>query len=360
MNRPSEWISIVSVALLASACHKPAMEEAETQASAPVVVATAKIETLQSTVAATGTVSPAPGADLTVVAPEAARIAEMPKAEGDAVRAGDLLVRFEIPTLPADVSAKEAAIGQATARVEAAKANLARLSGLVDKGVAAPREVEEARRAQADAEAELEQARSAAAAARTLAGRATVRATFPGVVAKRWHNPGDIVEAAASDPVLRIVNPAKLEVVAAVPVSDVSRIERGRAARIHVPGNDTAEQARVLMRPAQVDPSSAAANVRLSFANPTRLAVGSTVQVDIVADEHPNVLVVPAAAVVHDGDETFIMVAGPDGKAHKHPVVVGLTTPERVEIRSGVAAGDLVIVRGQDGLPDGGAITVAK
>ena len=41
--------------------------------------------------------TPAPGADLVVTAPEPARIAEMPKAEGDRVRRGDLLVRFEIP-----------------------------------------------------------------------------------------------------------------------------------------------------------------------------------------------------------------------------------------------------------------------
>lgn len=351
---------LICLALASSACHQPATEEVETNATVPVAVVAAKTDTLRSTVSVSGTVAPAPGADLTIVAPEAARIADMPKAEGDAVRVGDVLVRFEIPTLPADLAAKEAAVGQATARVDAAKANLARLSGLVEKGVAAPREVEEARRAQAEAEAELEQARSAVVSARALAGRATVRATFPGVVAKRWHNPGDIVEPAASDPVLRVVNPSRLEVVAAVPVADLSRVVPGHRADVQAPGSETAEPARVLMRPAQVDPASASANVRLSFANPTHLAVGTTVQVRIVTDERPNVLVVPAAAIVRDGDETFVMVAGSDNKAHKHPVVLGLTTPELVEIRSGVAAGDLVIVRGQDGLPDGGAITVTK
>ena len=47
---------------------------------------------------ATAIVTPAPGADLVVTAPEAARIAEMPHAEGERVRKGDLLVRFDIPT----------------------------------------------------------------------------------------------------------------------------------------------------------------------------------------------------------------------------------------------------------------------
>jgi multidrug efflux pump subunit AcrA (membrane-fusion protein) len=84
------------------------------------------------------------------------------------------------------------------------------------------------------------------------------------------------------------------------------------------------------------------------------------VQVEIVAEERQNALVVPAAAIVRDGDETFVMVAGPDHKAHKHAVVVGLSTEDRAEIRSGLAAGDLVIVRGQSGLPDGADISVSK
>ena len=42
-------------------------------------------------------------------------------------------------------------------------------------------------------------------------GRATVRATFDGVVAKRMHNPGDLVEATSGDPVLRIIDPRRLE-----------------------------------------------------------------------------------------------------------------------------------------------------
>ena len=54
------------------------------------------------------------------------------------------------------------------------------------------------------------------------------------------------------------------------------------------------------------------------------------------------------------------MVAGTDNKAHKHVVTLGLATHDFTEIKSGVAAGDLIIVRGQDGLPDGATITVQK
>ena len=66
----------------------------------------------------------------------------------------------------------------------------------------ARRELEEAQRDQADAEGALARAESEASAAGALAGRSVVTARFAGVIAKRWHKPGDMVEAAASDPIL--------------------------------------------------------------------------------------------------------------------------------------------------------------
>jgi hypothetical protein len=100
--------------------------------------------------------------------------------------------------------------------------------------------------------------------------------------------------------------------------------------------------------------------VRLAFAKPTRLTAGAPVQVVLTAERHDNAVVIPAAAIVHDDDEVFVMVVDKDNKAHRHDVVVGLTTPENVEILSGVAAGDVVVTRGQAELPDGGAVTIVK
>jgi len=348
-------------ALLACAgCAEPALEVAETSAAVPVTVEAARLDTIRGVVLVNGTVTPAPGADWIITAPDAARIADLPKAEGDAVAEGDLLVRFDIPTLASEVAARKAAVSQAHARLNLAKAAVARLSGLVAQGVAARREVEEAQREQLDAEADLAQAQIAADTAAALADRAVVRARFAGVVAKRWHNVGDMVDASASDPVLRVIDPRHLQVVAAVPVADLARVQNGRTARIIGPAGGDGDPAKVVARAAQVDSGSATGDVRLSFEQPTHLPAGAVVEVEILAEERTNVLVVPAAAIVRDGDETFVMVAGPDNKAHKHAVTLGLATRELIEVRSGVAAGDQVIIQGQDGLPDGGAISIAK
>ena len=79
-------------------CRGKTVEEIETTAAAPVKIITLAPATLGGIVAATGVVAAAPGADWTITAPEPARILELPKAEGDRVRTGDLLVRFEIPS----------------------------------------------------------------------------------------------------------------------------------------------------------------------------------------------------------------------------------------------------------------------
>ena len=83
------------------------------------------------------------------------------------------------------------------------------------------------------------------------------------------------------------------------------------------------------------------------------------VQVEIDAEEHTNVVLVPVEAIVREGEETAVFVAK-DDKAERRAVVVGIVDAAHAEIREGVKAGEQVIVHGQAGLPDGAAITPEK
>ena len=351
---------ILLAGVVAAGCGKPADEQVETTTAVPVSVEAAKVETLTANLSVSGTIAPAPGADWVITAPAQGTIAELPKSEGQTVKAGDLLVRFDIPSLAADVAARKADIEQARGKVMTTEAAMTRLAGLVKEGIAAQRDLQDATQAHVEAQAALAQAQSASTASDALAERGTVRARFDGVVAKRWHNPGDLVDGAQSDPILRVVNPGHLQVVAAVPLADLARVAVGQAAKVTGPAGGDGDAAMVSSKPAQVEAGSATADVRLTFDAPPHLPVGAAVKVDITAERKPNALTVSAAAVVHDGDDTFVMVAGADNKAHKHPVKTGLVSAERVQILSGLAAGDQAIVRGQDGLPDNAAIQVVK
>jgi membrane fusion protein, multidrug efflux system len=350
----------IVLALAIAACGHKAVEDVETEAAPTVRTLTVTPQAFEATLSATGLVAAAPGADWTITAPEPARIVALPKAEGDRVRPGDLLVRFEIPSLSTDLAQRESEVRQAQAHVTNAQASVNRLTTLVQHGVAAQKELEDAQRDLAEAQAALSQAQSARQNASVLASRSEVRARFPGVIAKRAHNPGDMVEASATDVILRVIDPGRLQVVASVPIADLARVKPGQPARITVPGVDEPEPGKVLTTPAAVDTGGVAADVRIAFDHQTTLPAGTPVRVDIVTDEHANALAVPADSVLHEGDDTFVMVAGSDNKAHRQKVTTGLTSAKAIEITAGLKAGDAVIVQGQQGLPDGASVNVAK
>ncbi len=158
-------------ALVATGCSKEAAEEVISETVVPVMTAPAVAGPIRGRVHATGLVSPAPGGEAVVVAPEAARIVEIPHAEGDRVKAGDVLVRFEIPSSAAEVQKQAAEVARAQAALANAESNRVRSHDLFDRGVAARKEMEDADRAVADAQAALAQAQAARAAANLVAAR---------------------------------------------------------------------------------------------------------------------------------------------------------------------------------------------
>jgi RND family efflux transporter MFP subunit len=355
MTISSRLIAVLICLSTLAACGRSSPEEVQTAAVVPVTVETVVTGDVRSAAHVTGFVEPAPGADLMVTAPAPARIVEIPKAEGDTVRRGDLLVRFEIPSLAADTASKRAEIDRATARLLNARSAQARAKDLFDRGVGARKELEDAVRELADAEAALTEAKANLAASTTLESRAVVRATFDGLVAKRSHNPGDLVEPGSGDPVLRVLDPRRLEVAAAVQFADVPFVRPGAVAQIRV-GSGDPQPAKVVSLAAAVDPATGAAPVRLRFDRPTRVAAGTPVQVEIETQVHKGVLVVPAAAIIREGDEAVVFVANGD-KAERRVVEVGLTDGEHVEVVKGVKAGEAVITKGMNGLPDDAKIS---
>ena len=340
-------------------CRQPSPEEVTSDAAVSVKVDPALVGDIRAVVHASGVVTPSPGAELIVVAPEVARIAEIARGNGDHVRRGDVLVRFELPAAIADVQRQEAEVARGHAALDAAAAAETRAAELFDRGIAARREVEESHRASADARAAIAQATAALGAAQAVAARATVRATFDGIVVRRLHNPGDLVEATATDPILHVIDPHRLEIVAAVPITDASRIQVGAAARASGGVLDAESVTlRVVAGPGTVDAGTATVPIRLGITGATNAPAGAAVEIDIDADQHPHAVLVAASAIVREGEETAVFIAT-GTKAERRAVRVGLTDGARTEILSGVKVGELVVVDGQAGLPDGATIAIA-
>ena len=113
---------------------------------------------------------------------------------------------------------------------------------------------------------------------------------------------------------------------------------------------------KVVSVPASVEAGTATVPVRLVVTSQVPLPVGTPVQLDIDGEQHHDAVLIPASAIVRDADETAVFVAR-DNKAHRRAVRLGIDDGMRVEVLSGVSAGDRVIVDGQAGLPDGATIS---
>ena len=352
--------AILCMAVLSTACRSeppPATEREETLV--PVGAVPAQTAGIRASVRAAGVVTPAEGAEFLVVAPEPARLAEVGKKEGDPVKSGDLLVRFELPSAAQEVSRLAADLAAAEAQAENTRVNQQRTADFAEKGLIPRRDREIADRELADAQAALERVRTMHARAVTAAGRAVVRAPFDGLVATRRHNPGDVVLSTTTDPVLRIVDPRRLDLVANVAQADISRVVPGTTARITAPATGAPIGLKVVRPLADRVMPDGTLPFLLRFDDPVvQLAVDTRVDVEIDAEERADAVLVPAEALIRTGGETAVMVAA-GSRAERRVVTTGIATDERVQITSGLKAGELVIIRGHIGLADGAAISVA-
>ena len=317
----------------------------------------ARTAEIRATVHASGTVVPAEGGEFLATAPEPARIAEIDKDQGHPVTSGEILVRFDLPSATQEVARLAAELAAAQAQLENARINQARLRDFAERGLVPRRDLENASRELADAQSAADRVRAQHAAAVAGAGRSIVRAPFTGIVANRYHQPGDVV-LSSMDPVLRVVDPRRLDVIVSVPEKDVSRVVPGAPARIAAAAGIPPVLLTVATRIGdRVGPDGTAA-FRLLFREPTQLPVDSPVEIDIDAEARTDVVLVPAEAVMREGGGAAVMIAnGP--RAERRTVTTGLQDEQDVEIMSGVRAGEMVITRGHIGLADGAAISVA-
>ena len=324
-----------------------------------VTVQAVKTGSLRDVVRAGGVVVPATIADFLVTASEPAEIVDLPRNEGDKVQTGDVLVKLEIASITNQIATAQLELSDVSLKYEAAKANEEKLNKMFSQGFAARNQWEAARSALAVAETAMNQVRGRLESAKALEGSTVIRAKFPGVIVKKFHNRGELVAGGDSDPIMRVVDPTKIQVAVQVPIDQAERIQQGQTATVQA--DVASEMATVAMKTAPAGAAAATIEVRLAFTAPTTLALDAMVQVEIVVEERPNVLLVPGGAVQRPEDgPPFVWVATENSQAAKREVRVGLSSNGQTQILSGVAAGDEVIVTGLSQLTEGAAISISR
>jgi RND family efflux transporter MFP subunit len=351
-------ITTVAVLFALTACGRSAPRQTEEEPAIPVIAEPVRLGTIRASISATGVVGTLPGATFTVVATQPARIAEITRNVGDQVKSGEILVRFEFPSLRTQTAVDEAAVRSADLRVKQAQLVQGRVRALVAQGAASRSELDEADRELAAAEGEYAIAKAALGAVEAQGRNMTIRAPFDGTVTERMHNPGDDVRAADDDPILRLIDPKQVQVMVRLPVADAARFVVGATARAVAEGSAHPEQLRVATRPAP-ETGAKTVDITLAFDAPTELRPGTQVGVEIDAEQRSNVPLVPATAVLRENPAQPVVVVAAGSVAQRRPVVIGLVDGENIEILSGLKPGELIITQGHSTLRDGTPISVS-
>ena len=186
-----------------------------------------------------------------------------------------------------------------------------------------------------------------------------IRAPFAGVLGIRQVSPGALVTPGTV--VASLDDIARVYVDFPVPESELAKLGTGQ----RLTGTASAWPGRsfdgaVTTIDARIDPTTRAVTVRGAFANPDRaLRPGMLVQVVLERPARP-ALVVPEIAIVQVGRESFAYRVKEDGTVEQAKVEVGARAQGRAEIKSGLEAGDRIVVDGTGKLRPGAAITEAK
>ena len=172
-----------------------------------------------------------------------------------------------------------------------------------------------------------------------------IRAPFSGLLGLRQVSPGTLVTPGTAIATLDDVS--RVYVDFPVPETELANVAAGQAisgTTQAYPGRDFSGT--VQTSAGRLDTGSRAMTVRGDFANPDRaLKPGMLVNVEVTRGTH-DAIVVPELAVMQVGSQTFVWRVTPAGKAQKVEVEVGGRIPGKAMIRTGLNAGDRIVVDG--------------
>jgi RND family efflux transporter MFP subunit len=286
---------------------------------------------------ATGIVEPVRWAKVASLVRE--RIIEICTCEGKPVAAGDVLARLDNREVLAN-------LGELQARQQLAQRELERVSTLIQRGAATQQAYDKAT-------SDLAQIRALVAATTERVAEYTIRAPRAGIVLRQ---DGELGEIAESGQVLfRVGDPRPVQVTADVAEEDIPRVRVGQKVLLRTDAfKDRALEGTVREMTPMGDTATKTFRIRIALPDETPLHLGMSVEANIVAREAPNVVLVPAEALV--GGAVFTVEAG---RLVRRPVEVGIRGTRMIELRSGLAEGQAVAVPAEAAWRGGERVRVA-
>src|SRR5450432_3994386 len=301
---------------------------------------------------------------------------------GDRVKAGQVLAEIEAPELDQQILQARAALDQTNSAVEQAQATLlqgrsnenlakvtaARWDNLQKRGVVSKQENDTYQAQYTSQQANVQSLEKAVASARSNVGAAranldrliqlktyqTVRAPFAGVITVRNVDTGALVTE-SNTLMFRIAQTDFLRAYVNLPQTEADSVRPGQTAILTVPELPGRKFTGKIARTANaLDPATRTLLTEVRVANSAGLLMpGMYAQVDMsVPRTHPPLLI-PGDTLVVRSDGPQVAVVGPDGTVHFTLIELGRDYGDRLEVLSGLEAGQEIVVNASDVVREG-------
>jgi RND family efflux transporter MFP subunit len=351
-----------AVALSLGACKRGDADARAESAPKPLVVGTENVAVVRPDRIETG---PAISGSLqaeqeaTLRAQVAGAIVETYAEQGQRVAAGQLLAKIDDTAIRDAYLSARSAVTSAQASLDVARREAERAETLLKAGAIAEREAENARRALTTAQAAFADARARYVAQEKQLEYTKITAPFEGAVSARQVSAGDVVQPGTA--LYTVVDPTTMRLEASVPAEQITSVKPGQPVSFTVSGYPgRAFAGRISRVSPSADPTTGQVRIYVSIPNTGRALVAGLFAEGRVATDARDALVVPATAVNLRGLTPSVMRIK-NGRAQRADVAVGVqdAATERVEIRSGLAAGDTVLLGAAQAVNPGTPVQVA-
>ncbi len=236
---------------------------------------------------------------------------------------------------------------QAAAQFERAESEFEKFQTLLDSQAVSRLDFERVK-------GEYERSRAALEEAETLLSYTTLYAPFDGIVARRMVDPGS--QATPGKALLTIEDSTRLQFASQVPEALVQGIKVGDTLQVTIDSTGNQTDGEIIEVAPSADPASRTFLVKLRLLDSPGLRSGLFGRVSIPAAE-VQLLTVPQVALVQRGQMEILFIAEHD-KAKLRLVRSGRRWPDRVEIVSGLEAGERVVIAGGERLRDGQPLNI--
>ena len=356
--------AILYALLVAMAWLAPLRPPPPAAADEPVLVAVDAVrsEPLSETVAVIGRLVALESGEVATRVP--GTVAEVAVRVGERVKAGAVLATLmadrataERDLRAAEVAAAEAAVAVARARLALKRQEVGRLDSLKASPAFGEARYLDLRQEVQIAEADLAQAEAAVAPARAQLRLAeialadsTIRAPYAGIVTRRFADVGAYLQAGA--PVATLIDDQLLEVEADVPAVRLAGLTSGAPVLVLIDDRRVSASVRAILPVENTATRTRTVRFRAELDATHDRAANRAVTVHIPAGPTRIALTVHKDAVLYRAGQTQVFRAA-RGRAALQTVRLGDAAFERFEVLDGLAAGDLVVIRGNERLkPD--------